>query len=428
MNNYMNDCVLKGDIIYFKNKNLVSENPNSYLVCIDGKSEGVYKTLPSKYKKLKLYDYSGKLIIPGLIDMHLHPPQYSFIGLHMDLKLLDWLSKYTFPEEAKYEKIEYAKKAYDIFIKDMKYMPTTRFSMFATIHNEATLYLMQKLDKIGFKGYVGKVNMDRNSPKILIEKTKKSIEDTIEYIEKSSKFKNIKPIITPRFVPSCSDELMSGLSNIVKKYKVPVQSHLSENLSEIEWVKELSKTKNYEEAYDKYDMLGTVTNTIMAHYVWPDEEGIKLVKGRKVWIAHSPSSNRNLASGIAPISRYLKEGIKVGLATDVSGGSYLSMFRAMEDAITSSKIRELLVEKNDKFDNNVNIKQAFYLATLGGGEFFGKVGSFKNGYEFDAIVLDESKIPTVLMDKLSLIERFERFVYRPCDKVIAKFIAGKKVV
>ena len=424
----MNNFVLKGDIIYSKNKNLVSENPNSYLVCIDGKSEGVYKTLPSKYKKLKLYDYTGKLIIPGLIDLHLHAPQYSFIGLHMDLKLLDWLNKYTFPEESKYKNIEYAKKAYDIFIKDIKYMPTTRFSMFATIHNEATLYLMQKLDKIGFKGYVGKVNMDRNSPKILIEKTKKSIEDTIDYIDKSSKLKNIKPIITPRFIPSCTDELMSGLSDIVKEYKIPVQSHLSENLSEIEWVKELSKCKTYEEAYDKFDMLGTVTNTIMAHYVWPDEEGIKLVKGRKVWIAHSPSSNRNLASGIAPISRYLKEDIKVGLATDVSGGSYLSMFRAMEDAITASKTRELFVDKNTIIKNNVTINQAFYLATLGGGEFFGKVGSFKNGYEFDAIVLDESKIPTVLMDKLSLIERFERFVYRPCDKVLAKFIAGKKII
>ena len=424
----MYNFVLKGDIIYSKNKNLVSENPNSYLVCIDGKSEGVYKTLPSKYKKLKLYDYTGKLIIPGLIDLHLHAPQYSFIGLHMDLKLLDWLNKYTFPEESKYKNIEYAKKAYDIFIKDIKYMPTTRFSIFATIHNEATLYLMQKLDKIGFKGYVGKVNMDRNSPKILIEKTKKSIEDTIDYIDKSSKFKNIRPIITPRFIPSCTDELMSGLSNIVKEYKIPVQSHLSENLSEIEWVKELSKCKTYEEAYDKFDMLGTVTNTIMAHYVWPDEEGIKLVKGRKVWIAHSPSSNRNLASGIAPISRYLKEDIKVGLATDVSGGSYLSMFRAMEDAITASKTRELFVDKNTIIKNNVTINQAFYLATLGGGEFFGKVGSFKNGYEFDAIVLDESKIPTVLMDKLSLIERFERFVYRPCDKVLAKFIAGKKII
>ena len=103
------------------------------------------------------------------------------------------------------------------------------------------------------------------------------------------------------------------------------------------------------------------------------------------------------------------------------------MFRAMEDAITSSKMRSLLVDENGS-NNSINIKQAFYMATLSGGEFFGKVGSFDKGYEFDAVVIDENNIKTTLDDKLSLIERFERFVYRPCDKVIAKFIAGKKVV
>ena len=174
-----------------------------------------------------------------------------------------------------------------------------------------------------------------------------------------------------------------------------------------------------------FGLYGSKTNTIMAHYVWPTEEDLKLTKERKVWIAHSPSSNRNLSSGIAPIKRYLEEGVKVGIATDVSGGSYLSMFRAIEDTITASKIRNTLVDSNYK---NVSINEAFYLATIGGGSFFGKVGSFKEGYEFDAIVLNEKHIPTILMDQLSIIERFERFIYRPDSKVLAKFIAGKKVV
>ncbi len=421
------DFVLKGDILYSKSENAVSQNINSYLVCIDGKSEGVYKKLPNKYKNLKIYDYTGKIIIPGLIDMHLHAPQYSFIGLHMDLTLLDWLNKYTFPEEAKYKNIEYAKKAYDIFISDLKYTPTTRFSMFATIHNDASIYLAKKLDKIGYKGFVGKVNMDNNSPKYLCETTKKSISSTREFIETVGDFKNIKPIVTPRFILSCTDELLRAITDMLKEYKVPLQSHLSENTSEINWVKKEFKCSSYESAYEKYGFLGTFTNTVMAHYVWPDKKGINLIKNRNVWIAHSPSSNRNLTSGIAPISRYLKENIKVGLATDVAGGSYLSMFRAMEDAITSSKMRSLLVDENGS-NNSINIKQAFYMATLSGGEFFGKVGSFDKGYEFDAVVIDENNIKTTLDDKLSLIERFERFVYRPCDKVIAKFISGKKVV
>jgi guanine deaminase len=163
----------------------------------------------------------------------------------------------------------------------------------------------------------------------------------------------------------------------------------------------------------------------MAHYVWPDEKGIELMKNRNVWVAHSPSSNRNLSSGIAPIGRYLREGIKVGLATDVAGGSYLSMFRAIEDCITTSKIRNCLF---DSKYYNITIEQALYLATLGGGEFFGKVGSFEKGYEFDAIVLNERDIPTILMSELSLLERFERYIYRSHTNVYAKFIAGKKVV
>ena len=420
------DFAIKGDILYSKSLNKVKECENSYLVCIKGKSEGVYKKLPAKYKGIKVYDYTGYLIIPGLVDMHLHAPQYMFIGLHMDLKLLDWLNKYTFPAEAKYKDIRFAKKAYDIFVHDLTFTATTRFAMFATIHNDATLYLMHELEKTGFKGYVGKVNMDRNSPKYLIETTSKSVKDTLKWLDACEDFKNIKPIITPRFVPSCTDKLMGELSKIMKNRNLPVQSHLSENRAEIEWVKELvPKAKNYEEAYDKYDMLGTASNSIMAHYVWPDEKGIKLMKNRNVWVAHSPSSNRNLCSGIAPIGRYLREGIKVGLATDVAGGSYLSMFRAIEDAITTSKIRNCLY---DSEYYNVTIEQALYLATIGGGEFFGKVGSFDKGYEFDAIVLNERDIPTVLMSELTLLERFERYIYRSHTNVYAKFIAGKKVV
>ncbi len=416
---------LKGDILFAKSTNEFSANENSFVLCIDGKCKGVYKKIPSKFKGIKVYDYTGRMIIPGLIDIHLHAPQYQFVGLHMDLKLLDWLNQYTFPEEAKYKNLAYAKKAYDIFVNDLKKSPTTRFSMFATIHNDATLYLMKKLEEAGFKGFVGKVNMDRNSPKYLIESTKASIANTESWIKKSNKFNNIKPIITPRFIPSCTNELLYALSSIAEKYNLPIQSHLSENCAEIEWVKELVRDcKSYEKAYDKFGMFGTISNTVMAHYVWPDEEGEELIKNRKVWVAHSPSSNNNISSGIAPIGRYLKEGIKVGLATDVAGGSYLSMFRAIEDSITASKIRKTLFDKDV---DSINIVQAFYIATKGGGEFFGKVGSFEEDYEFDAIVLDESHIPTTLFKELSLIERFERFIYRPNSNVYAKFIAGKKI-
>ena len=417
---------IKGDILYSYDKKTLVSKKDSYVVCENGISQGIFKTLPNKYKGIKVYDYTNKLIIPGLVDMHLHAPQYSFMGLHMDLELIEWLNKYTFPEESKYKNMKYAKSAYDIFVNELKTSPTTRFSLFATIHVPATLYLMEKLEKTNLKGFVGKVNMDRNSVKSLQEKTSESVRDTLKWVEKSQDFKNIKPIITPRFTPSCSDELMLDLSKIVKDKNLPVQSHISENRAEIKWVKELVSGINcYEDAYDKFELLGTHTNTIMAHYVWPDEKGIEKIKKNKVWIAHSPSSNRNLSSGLAPIKRYLDMGIKVGLATDIAGGSYISMFRAMEDAITVGKIRACVVDNNH---NGVNLKEAFYMATKGGGSFFGKVGSFEKGYEFDALVLDESKIPTVLMPKLNIAERFERFVYMGNGMISGKFVFGKKIV
>lgn len=414
-----------GDVLYPKDINTIYSNKNSYIVCEDGICQGVFNKLPDKYQGIKIYDYKDHLIIPGLIDLHLHAPQYSYIGLYMDVELIDWLNKYTFKEEAKYKNIEYAKKAYDIFINDLKYSATTRFNIFSTIHCPATIYLMKKLDKIGMRGNVGKVNMDRNCPKSLCEKTEVSIKNTIKWINETINLKNIKPIITPRFIPSCSNDLMNGLKAIVEKYNLPIQSHLCENINEIKWVRSLLPTsKSYEDAYDMFGMLGTISNTVMAHYVWPTQNELDKMKQRKVWIAHSPSSNKNLSSGIAPIKEYINKGIKIGLATDIAAGSYISIFRAMEDAITASKIRSTLIDNKVK---NLTINEAFYLATIGGGTFFGKVGSFKKGYEFDALVLDESNMKTVLMPKLKLIDRLERFVYNPSGKLKAKFINGKKI-
>lgn len=441
-----NIFAVKGDILYNESFNKFKTHKNSYIVVEDGKIVDTFKTLPTRFKTIKKYDYTGKLIIPGLIDLHLHAPQYSFTGLHMDLELLDWLNKYTFPEEAKYKKMEYAKKAYDIFVNDIKKSATTRFSIFGTLHKDATIYLAKSLDKIGMKGYVGKVNMDRNSPKILIETTKNSIKNTIEYVEATKHLKNVKPIITPRFIPTCTNDLMKELSIISDKYNLPIQSHLSENRSEIKWVRELlPESKSYGDAYHIFNMLGSHEKTIMAHCVWLVEADMKIMEKNKVWIAHSPSSNRNLSSGVAPIRRYLNRGIKVGLATDVAGGSYLSMFRAIEDAITISKIRNVIedyiieIGEGEVFQNTIKeaapqltIQEAFYLATRGGGMFFDdentKIGLFEKGYEFDALVLDESHIPTPLMKELSIEDRLERFIYRPNDKLLAKFISGKKII
>lgn len=418
--------IIKGDICYSKNKDHLYTAKDKYLVCKDGISMGVYDQIPEEYKNLNLLDYSDKLIIPGLIDLHVHAPQYTFRGLGMDLELLDWLNTYTFKEESKYSNKDYAKKAYEKFVSDLKYSSTTRASIFSTLHVDTTILLMDLLEKTGLVTYVGKVNMDRNGIVGLEEKDAcESEENTRKWIEKviENKYKNTSAILTPRFTPSCSDDLMEKLNKIQEDYKLPVQSHLSENQGEIAWVKELCPDcKTYGDSYDKYHLFGDKSKTIMAHCVWSDEDERKLMKERGVFIAHCPNSNLNLASGIAPIRKYLTENQNIGLGSDIAGGIHLSIFKQMSDAIQVSKMYWRLIDQDCKA---LTIQEAFYLGTIGGGKFFGKVGSFEKGYEFDCLIMDDSSYRN---QDLTIEERLERVIYLSEDKDVKhKFVNGKKI-
>lgn len=421
-----NSFILKGDICFSKEKDAVSSFENHYVVCTDGICRGVFPSIPQEYSSLPLEDYSGKLIIPGLVDLHIHAPQYSFRGRGMDLELLDWLDKITFPEESKYISIEYANLAYRAFSAAMKKSATTRACIFATIHVPATELLMDLLEDTGLVAYVGKVNMDRNSPSFLNEKNAiESAEATLEWLEHSmSKYKNIRPIITPRFIPSCSDELMEWLGRMQKEFSLPVQSHLSEAKNEIEWVLDLCPGCSfYGEAYYRYGLFGGSAKTIMAHCVHSCQEEIQLIKKQGVFIAHCPESNINLKSGLAPIRKYLNEGLRVGLGTDVAGGTSESMFSAMAEAIKTSKLIYMLVDSSMK---PLSSDEVFYMATKGGGEFFGKVGSFEDGYEFDALVIDDSSL--LNLNHLSPRERLGRLIYLGNSCTIEhKYVAGKQL-
>lgn len=399
---------------------------HGYVVCEDGKSIGVFETLPKEWRGIPCHDYGDRLIIPGLVDLHVHAPQYPFRGLGMDQELIDWLNTHTFPEEEKYQNLDYAKQAYTIFIDDLLHSATTRACVFGTCHPDATIWLMEQMEAAGLAGYVGKVNMDRNSPEGLCEESAKaSAEATENWILDAKNLSNVRPILTPRFIPTCSDELMERLSVLQKKYNLPMQSHLSENLSEIDWVKELQpKASCYGDAYWIHGLFGGDCPTIMAHCVYSGEEEIRMMKEQGVFIAHCPESNANLASGIAPARSYLSQGLKMGLGTDVAAGSSLSMFRAMAMAIQCSKLRWRLVDQSQA---PLSVEEVFYLATKGGGEFFGNAGSLEAGYEFDAVIIDDRKIRHP--HPLSARERLERLIYLDGDaKVEAKYVKGKQVI
>ena len=421
----MRKFVIKGNICYSKTSDELCIIENGYVVCENGICAGVYKELPECYAIFPFYDYTDKIIIPGFTDLHVHAPQYSFRGLGMDLELIGWLDTHTFVEEAKYSDLEYADNAYNIFAEDLLNSATTRACVFGTIHPEATKLLMEKLDNTGIKAYVGKINMDRNSPSNLCEKnSEQAFADTEKWITGSMGFENVKPILTPRFIPTCSDGLMEKLSVLQQKYSLPVQSHLSENLGEIQWVKELCPgTAFYGEAYDRYGMFGKLLPSIMAHCVHSSKDELELMKKQNVFIAHCPESNTNLSSGIAPVRTFLDMGIKTGLGSDIAAGSSLSIFKAMAMAIQCSKLRWRL---KDQSLAPLRIEEVFYLATKGGGEFFGKAGSFEQGYEFDAVVIDDSTLKHP--QELNARERLERLVYLAEDRhIIAKFVSGRKL-
>ena len=418
---------LKGTICYSKNQKELVFHENSYVVCENSLCAGIFSQLPAEYKDIPVEDMGDRLIIPGFTDLHLHAPQYAYRGTGMDLELLEWLNTVTFPEEARYSDLNYAEKAYSIFADDLKKSTTTRASIFGTLHVDATELLMDLMEKTGLKAFIGKVNMDRNGSKALQEESAVvSATDTVRWLNDiAGKYENVKPILTPRFTPSCSDELMSRLAEIQRTYCLPVQSHLSENKSEIAWVKELCpNTSFYGEAYDQFGLFGGKTcPTIMAHCVYSSDAELSLMKDRGVFIAHCPQSNTNLSSGIAPVRRYLEEGLHIGLGTDIAGGHSLSMLRAIADAIQVSKLRWRLVDDSQK---PLSLEEAFYMATMGGGAFFGKVGTFAEGYEFDALILDDSKLRHP--QPLTARERLERLIYLSDDSCITgKYISGNKI-
>jgi guanine deaminase len=397
-----------------------------YMLIGDGVIKEFSETKKDEWNSLKIYDHSDRLIIPGFSDLHLHAPQYSYCGIAMDVQLIEWLSKYTYPEEAKYEDVDFARDNYRIFVNDLKDTATTRSCIFASLHTDATLELMKLMEESGMASYVGKLSMNRNCPDYYSEKTTENgINETRRWIEESEKlgFKFNRPMITPRFTPSVTDDYMEALGNLSKEKGVPTQSHLSENTDEINWVSELCPdTEYYAQTYSRYGLFGGDCPTVMAHCIYSGKEENELMKKNGVYIAHCPTSNENVIAGIAPAAYYLRNGYNIGLGSDVAGGHTLNLFAVMAAAIQCSKLRWKYV---DDIQKPITLSEAFYMATAGGGSFFGKVGKFEEGYEFDAAVIDDSKL--LNNRKFTYQERLERYTYLGDGKTEAKYVSGRKI-
>ena len=420
----MSITVLKGHIISAPELGKLEITENGYLVLDDGVIVGVYSELPECWQNAPLTDYGNKLILQSFADMHFHAPQYPMMSVGLDLPLLDWLNRYAFKTEAKYSDTGYAREVYAILAQRLLHYGTTRVVAFSSLHTDATLVLMEEFEKAGLTGYVGKVNMDRNAmPGIYQETTEESMRETIRFLDAAERFTKIKPIITPRFTPSCTDELMAFLGKVAKERGLYVQSHLSENLKEIEWVRELHPDcEEYWETYDKYGLFGD--HTVMAHCVYSSARERAAMKRNNVLVAHCADSNISLCSGIVPVRVMLQEGLWVALGSDVAGGAELPMNRAITAAIRMSNARRIVSNFTDEI---LSVEEGYYLATTSGARYFGAGNGFAAGDKLHAIVVDDDGL-TPAWD-LDVLERFKRAIYLMDDRnIVAVYSDGKKVV
>lgn len=379
---------------------------HGWMLLEDGTIRGLWREKPAQYAALPVTDYGNALVMQSFADMHLHAPQYPMLGMGMDLPLLDWLNTYTFKTEARFADTDYARRVYRRLAGDLITNGTTRVCMFSSLHTEATWILMEELERAGVTGYVGKVNMDRNAlPGVLEETTEESVRETIRWLD-GCRFEHVRPIITPRFTPSCTDELMAELGKIAREHGLYVQSHLSESTNEIAWVRELSPgCARYWETYDKFGLWKD--HTLMAHCVHSDDEELRAMREHGVVAVHCADSNINIISGVCPVRHLLDAGVRVTLGSDIAGGAQLAMNKVVTMSIRASKMRRILDGWQGDF---LTVEEGYYLGTTAGHRYFGAGGGFAVGDKLHAIVVDDGDLPEPTRP-LSVQERFERALY-----------------
>jgi guanine deaminase len=426
--------MIKGPIIYkARILNPISYSelediPNGALVVSEGRiiEYGKFKDVRSRGN---IVDFGDMVITPGLIDTHVHLPQYDVVAMD-GYELFEWLDKYIFPAEKRFESTEVAREAAARFFSDLKANGTTTACVYTTVHKDSTDVAFEEAHRSGLRIFMGKVMMDQNSPAFLQEKTADSLEESEELCRKWHRKDGgrLNYVFTPRFAPTCSLGLMKEVSKLARKHDAYIQTHLSENRNEIKLVKTLfPNLGNYTEVYESVDLL--MPKTIMAHCIYLNNQEISLLRKYSTKVAHCPSSNFFLKSGILDVNRIIDAGVDVGLGSDVGGGPNLSILREMSNTCYMSKANYILSEGKTK---SIDSTFAFYLATMGAAKVLGLdqvIGNFSPGKEADFIVLDAAKIDPLRNNKeRNGKEILSQMVHRGDGMIVsASFVQGVKV-
>ena len=339
----------------------------------------------------------GQYLLPGLVDCHVHAPQWPQLGKSLDLPLNEWLQRHTFPLEAKYENLEFARSSYESLVGSLLANGTTTAAYFGTIHVDATKLLADIARDKGQRAIIGKVAMDHPSqcPDFYRDATTESgLDGTaafIEYVEGMG-CDLLQPAVTPRFIPACTDRMLKGLGEIVERYGCHVQTHCSESDWEHQYVIDrLGATDT--QSLDRFGLL--TDRTVLAHAVFADDHDLGTIVRRQSGIAHCPLSNLYLSHAVFPARRALDQGAKLGLGTDIAGGASPSVLDSCRMAVTASRALQdgvdpaLPANRRGRPGSAIDFREAFWMATAGGADVLGlQTGRFATGYAFDAIVVD----------------------------------------
>jgi guanine deaminase len=341
----------------------------------------------------------GQYLLPGFIDLHVHAPQWPQLGLALDLPLEEWLQKCTFPLEARCADLAFAESVYESLVDALLANGTTTALYFASIHLEATQKLADICLKRSQRALIGRVAMDNpdQCPDFYRDASAQAAEaDTREFLSyvraMSGNDGLILPVITPRFIPSCTDDLLVRLGRLAQETGCHVQTHCSES----DWAHAFVLDRcgvSDTTALDRFGLLSR--RTILAHGNFIGDADVATILAKGAGIAHCPLSNVYFSDAVFPLRRMLERGVHVGLGTDISGGASPSILENTRHAVIASRLLEAGVApslsrtERRSPDSRIDAPTAFWLATAGGGMALDlPIGLFREGHQFDAIVFD----------------------------------------
>jgi len=336
--------------------------------------------LPRLSEDTVVEDFRGKLIVPGFIDCHVHYSQLDIIASYGE-QLLDWLNRYAFPEEARFSDIDYAKAIASAFVNETLRNGTTSALVFATVHPHSVDAILEAAGAKNMRLIAGKVLMDRNCPADLSDTAESGYQDSRRLIERWHGQDRLGYAITPRFALTSSEAQLEAAGKLADEFPDTwVHTHLAENLDEVGAIaKQFPWSRSYLDVYDHFGLLRE--RSVFAHCLHLDDEDRELMAAKGGAVAFCPTSNLFLGSGLFDLRAMRAANIRVGLATDVGGGTSLSLLKTMSEAY---KVLHLNGQ-------TLPATRALYLATLGAAESLyldDKIGNFAPGKEADFNVLD----------------------------------------